>query len=117
MAEHNKVGKKGEDLAVRYLLSNNYQILALNYRYLKYEIDIIAKKDETIIFIEVKTRSSAYIDYPENFLTIAQQNRIAEAAEIYLEEIDFQGEIRFDIIAIVQQDLVHFEDAFFPMDE
>lgn len=58
MAQHNELGKKGEQLAVDYLVKNNYDIIERNYRFDKAEVDIIAKKNQILAIIEVKTRSS-----------------------------------------------------------
>ena len=68
MAEHNELGKKGEQLAIDFLVKNDYQILEKNYRYLKAEVDIIAQKKDTLAAIEVKTRTSAYFGNPEEFV-------------------------------------------------
>lgn len=117
MALHNEIGEKGEDESKKYLLSNNYLILANNYRFDRAEIDIIAQKDNVLIFIEVKTRSSNYFGNPEEFVSKAQQNRIYKAAKNYIEVNDIQLNIRFDIIAIVNNlEIHHIKDAFFPID-
>ncbi|MEZ4977933.1 MAG: YraN family protein [Chitinophagales bacterium] len=116
MAKHNDLGKKGEDRAYFYLKNKAYKILERNYKVDKSEIDIIAEKDKKIVFIEVKTRTSIAFGNPESFLSSAQKNRIIKLAAYYLEETQFEGEIRFDIIAISKSSLVHLEDAFFAYD-
>jgi putative endonuclease len=114
MADHNKTGSQGEEEAALYLQSQTYKILAKNYRYGHAEIDIIAKIDNIIIFIEVKTRSGNTIGHPEDFLSKAQQKRIVKAAKYYLESQKIDSEIRFDIISIVKnKELEHIKDAFF----
>ena len=118
MAKHLETGKKGEQLALDHLRAKGYQILECNWRYCRAEVDIIAKIEEVIVFIEVKTRSGAAFGPPEAFLSAHQEKRIADAAAAYLEKIDHQWEIRFDIISIILKDpqsqIKHFEDAFFP---
>ena len=69
MAEHNELGKIGEQLAIDYLLKNGYKIRERNYRYLKAEVDIIALKENTLVAVEVKTRTSNYFGNPEDFVT------------------------------------------------
>lgn len=114
MARHNQIGKLGEEEAVRYLLSRNFKILDRNFRYDAAEVDIIAKKDNLILFIEVKTRSSKAQGNPEDFLSIAQQKRIVKVANYYLDSVQEDCDIRFDIIAIHKgKELEHIEDAFF----
>lgn len=68
MAEHNELGKKGEDLAVAYLLENGYEILDRNWTFQKAEIDIIAKKENILAIIEVKTRSNLDFGLPQDFV-------------------------------------------------
>ena len=68
MAQHNELGKKGEQLAIDYLVKKGYKILDKNWRYLKAEVDIIAKKDSMIVAVEVKTRSSDYFGDPQDFI-------------------------------------------------
>jgi putative endonuclease len=62
MAAHNELGKKGEQLAIDFLIKNEYKILEKNYRYLKAEVDIIAQKENTLVVVEVKTRSTDYFE-------------------------------------------------------
>lgn len=119
MAKHNQTGKKGEEIAARLLHDKGYQIIRTNYRYRRAEIDIIAKKSETIIFVEVKTRKNLSFGLPSAFVTPHKENLIAEAAGVFMDEYGHEGAIRFDIIGISipegQSPIVdHYEDAFFP---
>jgi len=118
---HNlELGNKGEEIAVKHLKENGYEIIDRNWRASRTEIDIIAKHQKCTIFIEVKTRSNTKHGQPEEIVDEGKMKRIANTAEIYLEEKKIEGEIRFDIISIilndVQQELNHIEDAFFPYD-
>ncbi|MEZ4915789.1 MAG: YraN family protein [Chitinophagales bacterium] len=117
MAKHNDIGENGEELATNFLLSNGYSVLEKNYRFDRAEIDIIAKNDKLLIFVEVKTRTTDFYGNPEDFLSIAQQKRITKAAQHFIEENNWQKEIRFDIIAINHHnELHHIKDAFFIID-
>lgn len=118
MAQHNELGKKGEDLAVAHLLKNGYQILVRNYTYLKGEIDIIARKENTIVIVEVKTRSTPDFGDPQDFLKPGQIKRLVETAHHFVEELDDEDvEVRFDIVAIIRNKagtrVEHLEDAFY----
>jgi putative endonuclease len=119
MANHNNVGKRGEDLAAQYLLENGFEILERNWRFEKKEIDIIALKGNLIAIVEVKTRSTAYFGRPEEFVTKAKQKFLVHAADAFAQHLDFEAEIRYDIIAIVlngtQAEINHIEDAFIPL--
>ena len=116
MATHNDLGLRGEQLAIDYLEEIGYTILERNYRYLKAEIDIIAKKDDLLVVIEVKTRSSTYFGKPENFVNSKKIKLMVQAADHYVNKRDFDVNIRFDIIGIVYlettYELDHIKDAF-----
>ncbi len=118
MAQHLKTGEEGEDLAKEYLLQQGYTILESNWRFHKAEIDIIAKKKEVLIFVEVKTRSTAIFGDPALAVTPKKQRLLADAASAYMDQVGHTWEIRFDIISVILQqpeyDLQHFKDAFFP---
>jgi putative endonuclease len=103
MALHNKLGADGETLALRYLIAKNYTIHATNWRWHKAEVDIIAQKDKTLVFVEVKTRSSDGFSKPEEAVNQKKQSLLIEAAEAFCDENNIDLEIRFDIIAIIHQ--------------
>jgi len=118
MATNKELGQRAESLAANYLLERSYKILVRNWRFSHAEIDIIAQKDEILVFVEVKMRSYDYYGNPEDFVSEKQQGLIQEAASQYMEEIGYDWEIRFDIIAILWEDdqeakIRHIEDAFF----
>jgi putative endonuclease len=114
-----KQGIEGEMLARNYLLKQGYNILELNWRYKKYEIDIIAKKDQSIVFVEVKTRKNNTFGEPELFVTKQKQNFLIAAASQYIIQNNIELESRFDIIAILQLNnnhtVKHLEAAFYPL--
>jgi len=115
MAEHNELGIKGEKLAIDFLLKNGYKILEKNYRYLKAEVDIIAKKDNVLAAVEVKTRSTDYFGNPQDFVNPKKIKLLLSAIDYYVNEKDLDVEVRFDIIAITHQKTIkiaHLEDAF-----
>ncbi|MFN0292867.1 YraN family protein [Pedobacter helvus] len=119
MAIHNDTGKAGEKAAVRFLEQKGYEILDENWTYGKSEVDIVALQSNTIIFIEVKTRSSVAFGMPQDFVSAAKQRQLELAASAYIEIMDYQGEIRFDIVAVLvtkdkQFKINHIEDAFWP---
>ncbi len=119
MADHNELGTTGENLAVALLRKKGYSILAENWRFGKYELDIVARIGDTMVFVEVKTRSTDSFGDPSQSVSRAKQKRTIEAANAYLEKNGIDLEARFDIISIVfsggKTNLDHMEDAFFPM--
>lgn len=118
MAQHNDLGKEGESIARMYLMQNGYEIIDQNYRYQKGEIDLIALKDDLIVFIEVKTRQSKEIQDPLLSVTKRKQKLIIKTADAYIKENDIDLEARFDIISILtnkyESEIEHIDGAFYP---
>lgn len=118
MALHNELGKAGEELALAYLRKHSYKILATNWRFGKDEIDIVCKKNNTLIIVEVKTRSSSYFGEPEIFVNKSKQGFLIRAANSYIYKNDVDLECRFDIISVLivkgGSKISLIEDAFYP---
>ena len=119
MSKHNELGVRGEITALEFLLQKGYSILEINWRFNHAEIDIIARVNNTIVFTEVKTRSSDYFGFPEQAVDNSKQKRMALAAEEYMEQHNIEMNLRFDIISILidpseKISIEHIEDAFFP---
>ena len=116
MSEHYELGKKGEQLAVDYLTKEGYKIEERNWRFQKAEIDIIASKQQTIISIEVKTRSSKDFGNPQDFVNSKKIKLMVLAMNEYVLMKNLDIEVRFDIIAIIkikeEFDINHIKDAF-----
>ncbi len=115
MAHNNAVGKKGENMAEKFLINKGYNILERNYRFRRAEIDIIARLNQKMVFVEVKTRSNGNFGFPEMAVGDAKMEAIYQCAEAYIDQNAWLGPIRFDIIAIILQhpvDIMHFKDAF-----
>jgi putative endonuclease len=118
MASHIDLGKKGELLAQEYLLRENYQLLHINWRHGRREIDIIAMKSGCLVFFEVKTLARELFGWPEQKVNIRKQRNLQLTAEAYMEQMtSLPKAIRFDIIAITfkpdgTHELLHMEDAF-----
>jgi putative endonuclease len=120
MAKHNELGKRGEELAFLHLMKEGFVIHERNWRFKKEEIDIIAEKDNRIIFVEVKTRSSDDIENPEDAVTIQKQRFLINAGDAYIQSKEIELEAQFDIITIIlnpisgQFLLNHIPEAFHP---
>ena len=117
MAEHNDLGKQGEAIAKDYLLKNDYKILETNWQSGHAEIDILAQKDDILVVIEVKTRSTDTYGKPEMFVNKKKIRLLMNAVNHYIERHNLDLEIRFDIISIIKnqyvENLEHIEDAFY----
>ncbi|WP_119080771.1 YraN family protein [Chitinophaga alhagiae] len=117
MASHHDLGKKGEQMAAAYLQRKQYELLHTNWTSGKKEIDIIARQGNTIVFVEVKTRSTQFFGMPEEAVNARKQELLLRAADQYLLRHALRPEhIRFDIISITLapgiEEVTHFEDAF-----
>ena len=117
MAEHNDLGKLGEELAVDFLEKNGYKILDTNWTYDKAEIDIIAKKETILAVVEVKTRSSLDFGLPQEFVKPKKIQLSVKAINEYVNQNDLDLEVRFDIVAIHKENsnfvIEHIEEAFY----
>ena len=119
MAEHNLIGKKGEALAYKYLKKKGYKILEANWRYKKAEIDLITLKNDFLVVVEVKTRTSEAFESPKEAVTIGKQKNIVKAADAYIQEKEINLECRFDVVSVLilpnKTSIEHIEDAFHPL--
>lgn len=118
MARPNELGEWGEEIARDYLRGKGYTVMAENMHVGHKEVDIIALKGDRIIFVEVKTRSSNFLD-PVDAVDDKKIRRITRAADSFIRTYDIRHEAQFDIIAIVgtpggEYTLEHYEDAFRP---
>lgn len=114
-----ELGKKGEAIAMKRLLKAGYKIHQQNYVYLKAEIDIVAEQNHRIVFVEVKTRQSAYLSDPALLVPISKQKQIIRAADQYMKDHFPERESRFDIMVVITNSgytsVEHIVDAFYPM--
>ncbi len=113
------LGKRGEDLAHRYLRSSGYMVVARNYRPAggEVEADIVARQKDIVVFVEVKSRASGDFGAPDRAIGADKQKNIIRAARAYVTRagIDW-SQVRFDTISIVFTDppsITHLKDAFF----
>ena len=101
-SQKKELGKKGEDLALRYLKKNGYRIFERNYVCKLGEVDIIAKEKDTLAFIEVKTRTSTAFGPPQLAVNAAKQMQLSKVAQYFLKEKCLEDvKARFDVVAIV----------------
>lgn len=116
--KNQKLGRVGEDMACHYLESNGIEVVERNWTCKCGEADIIAHEDDTLVFIEVKTRSEGFSGLPEYAVTKQKRMRYEKIATSYLARNQRpSGRVRFDVIAIqmtgTQQCLLrHHRDAF-----
>jgi putative endonuclease len=118
---HNRsLGKWGEQIAADYLLEKGYTIVARNWKSPYGEVDLIVIKQDSLSFVEVKTRSGRNFGWPEDAITPLKQEHLVNCAQFYLDEIkaDANQEWQIDVIAILAEDrdssryaIKHYENA------
>ncbi len=121
MADHNDLGKLGEEIAADFLITNGYEILETNWIFQKAEVDIIAIKENILSVVEVKTRTSSDFGLPQDFVKPKKVKLLVKAINEYILLNDMDVEVRFDIISILVinkvPEIEHLEDAFFYFDK
>ncbi len=114
------MGAFGERKAANYLRLHGYRIVDTNCRYRQGEIDIIAKKRNYIVFVEVKLRKNSNYGQAREFVTAAKQQRVITAAQLWLQSHETELQPRFDVIEVYAPEGVssrkvtinHIENAF-----
>lgn len=111
---HRSTGEYYEETAVKMLEKNGVQILARNFRCRAGEIDIIARDEEYLVFIEVKYRNNGTSGLPEEAVNVNKQKKIVHTAKFYLCRYDQSEDIpiRFDVIAFLDKQCRWYKDAF-----
>lgn len=116
MAQHNELGKEGEEAAANYLIKHGYTIRHRNWFAEKLELDIVAEKDGWLVVVEVKSRSTETFEHPEDAITLAKIRRIVLATDAYIRQYELDTPTRFDVISAIPTRngyrIDHIEDAF-----
>ncbi|HLK97492.1 MAG TPA: YraN family protein [Hymenobacter sp.] len=113
-----ELGRAGEQAAADFLTQQGLEVLYHSYRYGRAEVDLIVRRgQELLVFVEVKARSSNQFGYPETFVSERKKQLFRLAAEQVQIELDWAGDIRFDIVAVTPITdgfrVEQFEDAFY----
>jgi putative endonuclease len=118
MAESHSLGEQGEELAAGHLVEKGYKILHRNWKSGKMELDIVAENKESVVFVEVKTRSEKFLAEPQNTISREKQRFMLYAAENYIKRYNINKDSRFDVITIISNGksitVEHLENAFYP---
>jgi len=118
MSKHNETGVKGERMAEKFLQEKGYITLHRNWNAAKKEIDLVMQKNDTVVFVEVKTRTRTDFGFPEEAVSRRKQHFLFAAAAAYLEAHPQYRKIQFDVVSVLLEhdelnEIVHFEDAFY----
>lgn len=116
MAIHNETGKNGEDTAADFLKSLGYEIIERNWYSSHREIDIIAKDNDWLVFVEVKTRSGEVLLNPEEAVNKKKMRFMVNAAHHFIKHFNHDNPVRFDVVSVIfgknGTEINHFKDAF-----
>jgi putative endonuclease len=113
-----ELGQAGEQAAAEFYQAQGFEVVARGYRHGRAEVDLVLRHGtELLVFAEVKTRSSSQFGTPETFVSARKKELFRLAATHLQEELDWRGDIRFDILALTLLSqgfrIEHFEDAFY----
>jgi putative endonuclease len=116
MADHINTGKRGEDMAIIFLVDNGFTILHRNWRHSHWEVDIIATKNNKLHFIEVKTRRNSKFGFPEEGVNKKKVRNLIESADEFTQLFPSWKFIQFDILSILfikeKADIKYIEDIY-----
>lgn len=117
MAEHLETGKEGEEKALAYLVDKGYEILDQNWTHGHLELDLVVQKDQVVVFVEVKTRSTKDFGNAESFVGAKKKQHLIKAVNAYVNKKQVDAHLRFDIIGVYKNganwEVDHIEDAFY----
>jgi putative endonuclease len=111
------LGRRGEELAAECLTGKGYEVLVRNWRCEAGELDLVARDDDCLAFVEVRTRRGRAMGLPEESITPAKQARLITLAEAYIQAEDWRGDWRLDVVAIEMDErgrllrIDHYENA------
>ena len=116
--QQSRIGREGEEAARQYLEGLGYRVLHINWRSGHYELDIVARRPEWLVVVEVKTRDQRRIMEPEDAVDKAKIRRTVAAADAYVQTFDIDLPVRFDILSLIKRSdgsyrIEHIEDAFY----
>ncbi len=100
MDKRKQTGQQGEDIAASHLIEKGYKVVQRNWRCSVGELDIIAENGDTLVFVEVRTRSSRRFGSAEESITPAKRARLVELAHAYLQEDESDRSWRIDVVAV-----------------
>ncbi len=117
LADHLNLGRFGEDLAVNFLKSKGYTIIARNKIINRREVDIIASDGDLLVFVEVKTRRNKNFGHPLDAIDNKRRERLKSAGKIYLHANRLKNvSLRFDAVSVIVGEdtplVEHFKNAF-----
>lgn len=117
MAEHNILGKRGEDIAIKWLQDNDFKVIDRNWRYGRNELDVVCMHNGVVVIVEIKSRS-AVVDFPEELLPLKKRRSIVRLGAKWLALHKISAELRFDLLVVEMGSLEvsYYKDAIMVYD-
>ncbi len=117
MAAHNEFGKAGEEMAAEWLEQRGFQLISRNWKWARYEVDIIACRQGVLHFVEVKSRHDDRFGNPEDWVGRKKGSHLLAAGEAYLDKYPIWNRVQYDILSILltddgKQDFFFIEDVY-----
>ena len=117
MADHNELGKAGEEKAFEFLSAQGYRVIARNWRFRQKEVDIIAWDGDILVVVEVRTRTSSQWEHPRESITPAKIRFLVLATDDFIQQNKIDNRVRFDVVTCMpvnetEWDIDHIKDAF-----
>jgi putative endonuclease len=117
MAAHHEFGKAGEQMAAEWLVQHGFELISRNWKSARYEVDIIASRNQVLHFIEVKSRHDDLFGKPEDWVDRRKGNHLLAAGEAFQNKYPEWKQIQFDIISILltpdgNRDFFFIEDVY-----
>ena len=114
-----EVGKEGEQCALEYLLLRGFRLQTRNWRYRKWELDLVMEDDRCIRIVEVRTRKEPAVVLPQDTVSKSKQDCLRKAAAAYVRRFAVQKEVVFDVVSVlIREDgtvsVTYFPEAFYP---
>ncbi|HEV3222357.1 MAG TPA: YraN family protein [Puia sp.] len=117
MAAHNEFGKAGEQMAAEWLVQHGFQLISRNWKFARYEVDIIASRDGILHFIEVKSRHDDVYGKPEDWVSRKKGRHLLTAGEAFQDKYPVWNQVQYDILSILltpdgKRDFFFIEDVY-----
>jgi putative endonuclease len=117
MADHNELGRQGEQKAFEYLVEKGYRVVARNWRFRQKEVDIIAYDRDLLVVVEVRTRTSSKWEHPRESITPGKIRFLVLATDEFVIKNQIDNKVRFDVVTCMplnedEWEIEHIEDAF-----
>jgi putative endonuclease len=116
--KNKETGLLGESMAAKFLEQNGFRVISQNWQYRQWELDLVVQKEDLLVFVEVKTMDRSFDLSPGQKIGKSKYAALGKAADAWLSQHPFEGQIRFDLIYVLLQafppEIQHYRDIWYP---